>query len=231
MTLPILLSVPHAGTDVPEALRPKCLLTHEQIVRDGDEGAREIYALSDHVRHFVTTDVARAVLDMNRAEGDLRRDGIVKTHTCWDEPIWSTPLSEDEIEMLLSRHHRPYHARLSELAGADGVILGVDGHTMAVAGPPVGPDPGKPRPEVCIGIGDGTIPRDQADDLVACFRDVFDGEVTLNDPFSGGYITRYHGARFPWVQIELSRTPEPSLAEKRRRVLAALTAWCDHRTS
>jgi formiminoglutamase len=40
-------------------------------------------------------------------------------------------------------------------------------------------------------------------------RKVFDlesAEVTLNDPFAGGYITRTYGNQpIPWVQIEMNR--------------------------
>ena len=39
MTLPILLSVPHAGLRVPEEAQPYCRLSREEIVADGDEVA------------------------------------------------------------------------------------------------------------------------------------------------------------------------------------------------
>ena len=110
MSLPILISLPHAGLKVPKALQDNCLLTTDQIIKDGDEFAQEIYSpLRREVAAFVTTDIARAVLDMNRAEDDIRKDGVVKTHTCWDEPIWRNPLNETTIQWLLDNHHRPYH--------------------------------------------------------------------------------------------------------------------------
>jgi formiminoglutamase len=128
------------------------------------------------------------------------------------------------METLLELYHRPYHWQLTALAGAD-LLLGLDCHTMAANGPPVGPDPGRARPQVCIGDGNGACPRDWAETLVDCFRKQFPGEVTLNQPFSGGYITRNHGKEMPWVQIELSRGPFASEAQKGSWVLAALTAW------
>ncbi|MBL7144710.1 MAG: hypothetical protein ISS76_10795 [Phycisphaerae bacterium] len=33
---------------------------------------------------YITTDIARAIVDMNRAEHDRGQDGIVKTHTCYN---------------------------------------------------------------------------------------------------------------------------------------------------
>jgi len=223
--LPLLISVPHAGLAVPDEVADLNLLSPEQIAADGDVGAAAIYAgLCQHAAHCVTTDVARAFVDLNRAEDDFRKDGVVKTHTCWDEPVYPEPLPPSTIEALLGRCHRPYHQRLTELAGS-GVVLGVDCHTMAAHGPPVGPDTGQPRPEVCIGDGDRTCPRDWAEQLVDCFRRHFKGEVTLNRPFHGGYIVRAHAPELPWVMIELSRAPFASDAEKGRRVLAALTDW------
>ncbi len=224
MTLPLLLSVPHAGLEVPDRLASRCLLTPQQVLVDGDEGAAAIYDLAEHVAHYVTTPIARAVLDMNRAEDDRRLDGVVKTHTCWGEPVWREALGSDDVEWLLARHHRPYHAALS--AGHDDVILAVDCHTMAAHGPPVGPDPDAERPAACLSDGAGTsCPRPWIEALRDLLAGTLDREVRINDPFQGGYITRTHGRERPWVQLELSRAPFMSVAEKRAAVLEALDAW------
>ena len=223
--LPLLISVPHAGLTVPSEVMDLNLLDSQQIAQDGDEGAREIYRdLEDKVAQFVTTDIARAYVDLNRAEDDLRKDGVVKTHTCWDIPVYARPLTSELTETLLQRYYRPYHERLSSLAGPN-LLLGVDCHTMAAIGPPVGPDSGQPRPQVCIGDGNGACPRPWAGLMVECFRRQFPGEVTLNQPFSGGYITRHHGSEMPWLQLELSRGPFASDVTKGTWVLAALAEW------
>ena len=226
MTLPLLVSVPHAGLDVPARLRSRCVLTFDEIAADGDVGAREIYDIASHVRVFVRTDVARAVLDMNRPEEDRTKDGVVKTHTCWDVPIWSGPLGEEDVTWLLEEHHRPYHAALGRGARAP-VELGLDLHTMAAHGPPVGPDPGMERPAVCLSNADGTCPRAWIETLRDCFEAALAREIRINDPFRGGWITRSHAGELPWVQVELSRAPWISDEEKRRRVLAALRDFCE----
>jgi formiminoglutamase len=224
MTLPILISLPHAGLRVPESLRPNCLLTTEQIVEDGDEFAFEVYTpLQDKVAAFVTTDIARAVLDMNRQEDDLRKDGVIKTHTCWDIPIWRTPLDETKHLLLIERYHRPYHRRLTELANESSLILAIDCHTMAAFGPPVGPDPGEERPQVCLGNAEGqSCPGEWMEILKSAFQAYFHGEVSINQPFSGGYITRFHGHQLPWMQLELSRGDFATPVEKSSMVYAAL---------
>lgn len=225
MTLPFLVSVPHAGLWVPPEAEPFCRLTDEEIAADGDQGAAEIYELSDRVAAFVKAEVARAIVDVNRARDDRRTDGVVKTHTCWGIPVYDPFPPETVVSLLLDRYYRPYHERLA--AGvADEICLSVDCHTMAPSGPPVGPDHGKPRPKVCLSDGKGTtLPAGWMDRLARCFADVFGDGVTVNDPFGGGYITRTRGRRGPCVQVELNRAPFASNADKRRHVLASLTRF------
>lgn len=223
--LPLALSVPHAGWLVPRWLRDRCLLDREQLLADGDVGSREIYALRDRVARFVTTPIARAVLDMNRAPDDIGRpDGVVKTTTCWNEPVWRQPLTDLQVARLL-RLHADYHRRLAAFRGH--VLAAVDCHTMSDTGPPIGPDPGVRRPAVCLGhVGGASCARDQVERLRDCFAAYIDGEITIDEPFAGGFITRRHGARMPWVQIELSRTTDPGYPEQREAVFAALRDWC-----
>jgi len=224
MTLPLLISVPHAGLRVPPEAQPYCRLSEDDIAQDGDEGAAEIYTIEQEVECYVTTEIARAIVDLNRAEDDRRQDGVVKTHTCWEVPVYDPFPSEDVVQALLEKYHRPYHQRLTRLGGG-GLRLAVDCHTMAAKGPPVGPDPGVERPRVCISNGDGTCPNEWMDTLKECLEERFGPYVSINHPFKGGYITRAHASEMPWVQLEMSRAPFASNAQKREYVLAALSAW------
>ena len=224
MKLPLLISVPHAGLSVPEEVRGLCTLTPEQILADSDEGAAEIYNLQSQAAAYVTTSVARAIVDMNRYENDRGRDGVVKTHTCYGIPIYREPPSEDTVKALLDRYYRPYHRMLSERSA--NVKFGIDCHTMAAVGPPVARDKGHERPRVCLSNGSGTCPQDLLDKLARCFEKSFDCEISVNHPFKGGSIVRSHCSELPWVQIELSRAPFFDLAEKRKRILGALTLFC-----
>lgn len=225
MTLPIALSVPHAGLTVPEFLREKYLLTDAQTVADGDVGAADIYALQADVALFARTPIARAVLDMNRARDDIGRpDGVVKTLSCWEEQVWRTPLTAAETARLIDDYHVPYHGTLSAFAGR--ARLAVDCHTMSAVGPPIGPDAGARRPLVCLSDGNGTTcPGSWVEALRECLDRYF-GDVRVNSPFAGGYITRSHGTEMPWLQLELSRTDELSIGEKRIGVQRALRDWC-----
>jgi N-formylglutamate amidohydrolase len=230
MSLPLLLAVPHAGLLVPPEVEGLCRLTPHEIAADGDSGAAAIYLpLEAEVAALVTSEVARAIVDLNRPEEDRGRDGVIKTHTCWDVPVYREPPDPATVAALLERYHRPYHRRLSELAGS-GVVLGVDCHTMAACGPPAAPDPGRERPAVCLSDAGGTLPQAWFEALAESFRAAFPGlAVALNRPFRGGYTIRRHAPELPWVQLELSRAPFMDDAEKSAKVAAALAAWCRRR--
>lgn len=226
--LPILLSVPHAGWRVPGEVARLCILEPEQVEADGDVGARGIFLpLRDHVRAFETSDVARAIVDLNRAPGDFSKDGVIKTHTCWNEPIFSEQLPQDVAHRLIENYYEPYHKELSAYQRRRDLIIAVDCHTMAEKGPPVGPDSGKARPRVCIGNGQGSCPEPWLDLMVEAFKEKYDPQVAVDEPFAGGYITQVHGQEMPWVQLELSREEFIPVAEKSVRVLAALRMWIE----
>ena len=201
-----------------------CVLSRQQIVDDGDEGAGEIYNLETHVVGFVGTDIARAIVDVNRAGDDFRKDGVVKTHTCWEVPIYRSVPSEGTVKKLIENYHLPYHEQLHDLASR-GVRLGIDCHTMASEGPPVGPDTGRERPILCLSNADGTLPDAWLKDLADCLESAFGMPPAINNPFKGGFIIRSHSAELPWVQLEVSRKPFMSKGKKRERVLEALRCF------
>ena len=225
MKLPLLLSVPHAGLRVPPEAEPYCVLTPQEIAEDGDEGAAEIYDIEPLAAAYLTTDIARAIIDLNRAEDDRRPDGVVKTQTCWEVPVYHPFPPDDVINALLAKYYHPYHARLKELAGQQGIVCGVDCHTMLAKGPPIGPGAGIERPWVCLSNSDGACPQEWIESLRDAFQARLEGPVTINDPFKGGYIVRSHRDELPWIQLELSRGPFLTNAEKRRCVEEALQDW------
>lgn len=227
--LPLLISVPHAGLAVPPQARPFCRLSADEIAKDGDEQAREVYApLESMVTRFHTTEVARAIVDMNRSRDDRRKDGVVKTHTCWDVPVYDPSPPDEVLTSLLDTYHAPFHRALAASVGSGVCSLAIDCHTMAAHGPPVGPDPGAERPLVCLGTGGKTTcPQPWIDVIVECLADAFGVEPSVDRPFSGGYIVRYYAARIPYVLLELSRTSKVSVDDKSRAIVEAVSKISD----
>jgi len=162
---------------------------------------------------------------VNRDEKDRRKDGVIKTHTCWDVPVYRTAPSEELVQKLLRKYYNPYHDTIAR--NMNDVVLGVDCHTMAGEGPPVGPDSGRRRPAVCLSNAGFTCSEELLASMAKCFQDVFNQKIQINNPFKGGYIIRSHAGRVPWIQVELSREPFLTDGEKSRMMLQALTDWCD----
>jgi len=224
MTLPILVSVPHAGWKIPPEVQDLCILSEKDIREDGDEGAAEIYIpLKEEVEAFVTTDIGRAIVDMNRAEDDFWKDGVIKTHTCWDVPVYSSYPSEAIIARMIAKYHRPYHAQLSALARR--VKIGIDGHTMAAVAPPVAPDCDEERPPVCLSNAAFTCPQEWIELLAQCLSQSLDHPVSINHPFKGGHIIRSHSREIPWIQVEFSRAPFLSNQQKSGLLIKAMKEW------
>ena len=214
MPLPILVSVPHGGTETPPEVSDRVSASAADVFEDGDAFTPEIYAVSELVGHHQVARIARAFVDLNRAVDDRppsNPDGVVKTATCFDRPIYREPLDNALIEQLIARYHVPYHATLSERARGGDLVLGLDCHSMAAIPPPVAPDSGTPRPLFCLSNGEGqTCDDDTLRRLAAAITRAFEcseDDVQLNRPFRGGYITRRHGRNpLPWIQIEMNRS-------------------------
>ncbi len=223
--LPIIISMPHGCTKIPPEISSICKLTQADIIKDGDEQTYEIYSkIAENSQVVIEAKAARAIIDMNRAEDDIRKDGIIKTHTCWDIPIYSEQPNKQQIINLIEKYHRPYHFALTQ-AAKQKVRVGIDCHTMAEFGPPVGPDTGEKRPTICLGNRNGeTCPTEWLEQLAKMFKNYFD-EVEINRPFAGGYIVASHCHEIPWIQLEFSRTNDIDYQDKSSAIYQILTNW------
>jgi N-formylglutamate deformylase len=245
--LPILISIPHGGTETPPEVEDISCITPEALFDDSDAYTREIYDVTGEVAHIERAEIARAFIDLNRAPDDrppANPDGVVKMATCYDEPIYQPGRepSTRVTEALLGRYYHPYHEHLREAAQDPRLRLALDCHSMAALPPAVAPDAGRPRPLFCLSNDSGrTCPQPLIEGFAHAIADAFElrrSDVMLNVPFKGGFITRSHGVNsLPWIQVEMNRSlylTEPwfdratltvapeRLNELRSRFLAAL---------
>ena len=213
---PVLLSIPHGGTEVPVKIRDRMTISARDQFEDSDAFTREIYGLGNEVMAQVQSKVARAFVDMNRAEEDRppqNPDGIVKTRTCHGKAVYlpGKELDDGSTQQILDTYYFPYHQSIATaLAQNPDLQLALDCHTMEAVAPAIAPDTGQSRPLICLGNNHGkSCPQEIADQLADCFREGFgleEKDVVLNKPFAGGYITRTYGeGPLPWMQVEMNR--------------------------
>jgi len=222
---PILISIPHGGFIIPPEVRDMVNLGMRDVILDGDTLATRLFDFREDVEALVETPVARAIIDVNRSPDDRppeNVDGVVKKLTTSGIPIYREGRFPDEdlIEILLDRYYFPYHEELENVQERGEIRLCLDCHTMLPISPCISREPGLQRPIVCLSNGGDERGRSQDDGGTTCppewiismarsFQDHFDdyGEVRINDPFKGGFISRYHHdrKRIPWIQIEINR--------------------------
>ncbi|HEY4222021.1 MAG TPA: N-formylglutamate amidohydrolase, partial [Myxococcota bacterium] len=131
-TSPLVVSVPHAGTRVPDGDRPLLALEGPALLRDADLFVDRLYAQVPG-RGIATLRalVSRYVLDVNRAPDDVDREvcpgiesnraartsarGLVWRVTTDGAPVLSRPLTKAELDSRIARIHTPYHDALARL--------------------------------------------------------------------------------------------------------------------
>lgn len=201
-------------------------ITKRDIFYDGDSLTREIYDFRNCVAAFIEMPIARAIVDVNRASDDRppqNPDGVVKTMTTNGTPVYKEGSFPDDvlIDILLQKYYFPYHEKLDDLLESRNIRLALDCHSMLPGSPQISDNPGEPRPLICLsnrGDGQGmpvrengpvTCPPEWICALAESFRHAFadEGEIAINDPFSGKYILQFHYERnkIPWIQVEINR--------------------------
>ena len=216
-TFPALLSIPHGGTKRPPELDGHLCITEKDQFDDSDPFVVEMYDVGSTVQKVIKADIARAFVDLNRSLQDLpptNPDGLIKSMTCYQKPIYLEGKSPDDslAKSLIDTYYKPYHREIQKSIRELDLQLCLDCHSMAETAPDISPDGNKKkRPLFCLSNQDGKTSSAEMIELLAdCVSDSFSidrNDVSLNDPFKGGHITRtYGGNPLPWIQIEMNRS-------------------------
>ncbi len=224
---PVIVSCPHAGRTYPASMIDTAAQPVEALRGLEDFGVDCL--LPDLISAGIPTvinRVARAYLDVNRAETALDRTmfsgdvdapppchhvragyGLIPRLTAARKPIYDERLPATEVSARIEFVHRPYHDTLARLLDAAiarrGAALLVDMHSM-----PAFDRLNNRLPDIICGDGHGgTLDRDTANAITGFLQDC-GMSVSWNHPYAGGFITRGYGdartARQA-VQIELNR--------------------------
>ena len=254
--LPLLVSVPHAGTGLPEELRGR--MTEAALaLPDTDWHVDRLYDFLDDLgASSIVANRSRYAIDLNRAP-DSRPlyPGASNTELCptstFDEaPIYHAGEGPDpeEIAARLDAVWRPYHAKIQEelarIKAAHGIAVLWDAHSIRSEVPRF--FEGR-LPDLNLGTADGDSASAELTGLlgaVAREAEALGYSHAVNGRFKGGYITRSFGAPdqgIHAVQLELSQITymdedppygfRDDLADKVRPVLQGLLdaalAWAE----
>ena len=213
-TAPLLVSMPHTGTFVPEWLAPR-LSPAARPLPDTDWHLERLYDfLHDLGASVLVATHSRYVVDLNRPPDNANlypgqdTTGVVPLDTFHREPVYlpGFPPSEEEVAARINTYWKQYHERLAQ-ALADtktrhGYALLWDAHSIFSVLPRF--FQGK-LPDLNLGTADG---KSCGPGIGEALRKSIEGySVALNGRFKGGYITRRYGDPangIHAVQLELS---------------------------
>lgn len=215
--LPVMTSIPHGGTSIPEELDGCLGISTRDILYDADSFAIPLYDLGDRVKRVIKAEIARAFVDLNRSQQDLppgNPDGMIKSSTFHGRPIYLDRMEPDaELQKkLVHRYYMPYHRAIQRSIRELDLQLCLDCHTMAAVAPKISPDAiGEERPIFCLSNRDGRTSSSEMIKLLAsCLAKSYGidpDQISINDPFHGGHITTTYGNNpIPWIQVEMNRS-------------------------
>lgn len=202
--LPIVLSVPHAGTDFPADLRAALkpgLLPPD----DTDWFVHQLYDFAAELGiPLLKANYSRWVVDLNRNPDStpLYHDGRVLTGLCTSttflgEPIYQDERAEvaaDEVVRRKELYFEPYHQTvqvlLDDTKACFGQVLLWDCHSIRREVPAIHAGP---FPDLILGSADQTSASPEL--ITLALQQLGSSSYSLqhNTPFKGGYITRHFG--------------------------------------
>jgi N-formylglutamate amidohydrolase len=200
--LPLLISVPHDGRELPQSIRTRMTAAGLRI-SDTDWHVAKLYNFArDFGAHVLVANYSRYVVDLNRSAGDgvlypgQVVTGLCPTVTFSGEAIYSLDeVDSVEIEERVGRYWQPYHeqiqATLDSIRRRFGYALLWDAHSIPSNVPRLFDGE---LPVLNLGSNDG---RSCAGDLESVVAEVMLEQCNssvLNGRFKGGYITRNYGS-------------------------------------
>ena len=215
---PFLLSVPHAGTSIPQGISDRLRINARQLP-DTDWFVDRLYDFAPSLgASLLIANYSRYVIDLNRPPDDAALytsagSSLVPVNSFDGKELYQTSRQPDASEMQMRKEQfwQPYHdklrAELQRLRQRHGFAILLDAHSI--------------RREVPL-LFDGSLPdlnlgshRGVSADsgLVAMSMDVLGSNPSfssvLDGRFQGGYITRHYGQPLRGVhalQLEMAQS-------------------------
>lgn len=213
LEVPVLVSIPHTGTYVPDAIAADFASDYIRSLPMTDWHLHHLYDFLPALGITVIyATYSRFVADLNRPPDDQPlypgrfETSFVALKTFWDEEIYRTPPSPEERDRRRELVHAPYHAKLLELIYAKikrfGLVVLIDAHSVASRANLLHSEL---KGHIYLGNRDGqTCANWLVDTVERCFQQI-GLTVTRNQPYKGGYITDHYGKmdKVQALQIEM----------------------------
>jgi N-formylglutamate deformylase len=218
--VPILISVPHCGTDFPDELKDQYKSHLIAAPDDTDWFVHQLYDFAPSMgMTLIAAKYSRWVIDLNRdpQSKPLYSDGRIITALCptttfLGEPLYSDErkeIDQQEINRRLEKYYQPYHKQIEEniirLKNKFGKVLLWDCHSIREF---VRTIQKEKFPDLILGDADGTSASAGLIETTLSVLDHSNYSVNHNHPFKGGFITRYFGKPLENVhalQLEMTK--------------------------
>jgi N-formylglutamate deformylase len=201
--LPLLVSMPHAGTDIPDDVAAN-LMPCAAARADTDWHLPELYGFLDEMgASRLSARWSRYLIDLNRPPENTNlypgqdTTGLCPVDTFGRERLYREGMEPDEAEVQgrLERYWRPYHdqlrAELERLLAEHGRVVLWDAHSIASVVPRF--FDGR-LPDLNFGTADGKSCSQQLEGVMIKLVDSQDQfSFVFNGRFKGGHITRHYG--------------------------------------
>jgi len=217
-TAPLLISLPHDGSDIPDALAAR-MTPEARRAPDTDWHVSRLYAFArDLGASLLVPRFSRYVVDLNRPPDDVslypgqNTTGLCPVVRFSGDPVYlpGQEPSPDEIAQRVETYWRPYHAALRDelerLRAAHGRVLLWEGHSIRGECPFL--FDGR-LPDLNLGTAGGAscdaATQARLETVLAAQTDF---DWVANGRFKGGYITRHYGDPangIEAVQLEISQ--------------------------
>jgi len=202
--VPILISVPHAGTFIPDNIKEQMNPDLVDSLDDTDWFVDKLYRFaSDMGITMIVANYSRWVIDLNRdPKSDPLYDdgriitGLVSKHSFLGEAIYRNNiiLAPSDTELRLANYYWPYYNEiatiLSDLKSKFGKALLFDAHSIRKN---VATIQDKSFPDLILGDNDEKSADNNLIDKTLTILQNSDYEVSHNTPFKGGHLMRYFG--------------------------------------
>ena len=217
-TAPLLVSLPHDGTALPEAIAAR-LTDAARRVPDTDWHVSRLYGFArDLGASILVPHWSRYVVDLNRPPDDAslypgqNTTGLCPVVQFSGAPVYREGMQPDaaEVAARVRDYWRPYHdtldAELARIRGEHGRAVLWEGHSIRGTLPFLFDGA---LPDLNLGTAAGTSCRPQLQQRLAAVLAGQGGySHVVNGRFKGGYITRHYGdpeTGVDAVQLELAQ--------------------------